>query len=362
MSDPDGETGALLRSAEEFTRNGLAAFGYVEAREIAAELIPNAVVSARAYGTSHTHFTGAVYDGRNRLLRSSLGFSEGPYTPLDPDEIAAERREGALRVKSAIYGGTLYYVLGHFLFETVARLWLGVDLARRRGRGDFPVIFHPWPGLDLDAFFANAMYRSVMEALGIRRRDVGLAHADILVGALHYPSPLSIYHEYLHPQMGPLFDYLGDELERRRGFLPRLTAPRAGRPARIFLSRGRWPANRRILNEAALEELFGAQGFAIVHPQEVGPARLVALLRGASVVASTDGSQAHLAVFCRPGTRMILIDTRPVPTQFAIAKLRDLSALHVPICTNGQWDPADRLVDVSPRMERLIAAALRAAP
>ena len=49
------------------------------------------------------------------------------------------------------------------------------------------------------------------------------------------------------------------------------------------------------------------------------------------VMVATDGSHAHLAAFCRPGTRVVLLDTRPVPTQFAIAKLRDFAAFHVPL-------------------------------
>jgi hypothetical protein len=355
----DVATAELVASARTFTAYGAEAFGYVEDREASIAVVPNALITARDYVDGPMRFTGAVYDGQNELVRSSLGFSEGDFTPLDPDRIAPERRDGAQPVRRAVYGGTLYSILGHFLFETVARLWHGVDFAPRYriGRGSLPVVFHPWPGQELSALLRNPLYRQILAALGIRPGDIVLATVDLKVETLYYPSPLSVYHVTLHPMMGIVLDHLVAQLQARRSALARLISRKPPR-TRIFLSRSRWAVHRRVSNEPALEALFRAQGFTIVHPQKLAPGELVELLQDAEIVASTDGSQAHLVAFCRPGTRTVLVDTRPVPTQFAIEKLRQLRGFHIPVYTNGLWNAETGAIEVSATLERLIAAVL----
>ena len=61
------------------------------------------------------------------------------------------------------------------------------------------------------------------------------------------------------------------------------------------------------------------------------PTALVDLFRSIDVAVATDGSHAHLTTFCRPGIRTIMLDTRPVPSQFAIATLKRFEAFHVPL-------------------------------
>ena len=349
----------LLETARVFGAYGTSSFGYVEDGEVSLGVIRNAVITTRDYVDGPMRFVGAVYDGQNRLVRSSLGFSEGDFTPLDPDEIAPERRHAARHIKRAIYGGTLYSILGHFLFETVARLWPGMDFASRLGigRGALPVIFHPWPGPHLAKFLRNPLYRQILGALAIRPRDIALATIDLSVETLYYPSPLSIYHATLHPMMGTVLDHLAEQLRPRSSSLAGML--RLGRPStRIFLSRNRWAVHRRVRNEAALEDVFRAQGFRILHPQGLSPGDLIATLQNAEIVASTDGSQAHLVAFCRPGTRTMLIDTRPVPTQFAIEKLRQLRGFHLPVYSNGLFDEQTGLLDLSP-FEELVATAIK---
>jgi capsular polysaccharide biosynthesis protein len=150
--------------------------------------------------------------------------------------------------------------------------------------------------------------------------------------------------------MSDVFDHLGAALGRADRLGPRLMPARAERAARVFLSRSRWRHEVRIANEAELEEMFRARGFAVVHPQDLPPHELVQTLQAAAVVAASDGTHAHLAAFCGPGTGMLLLDTRPVPTQVAIARMRGLRALHLPVYINpeGIWNEETRRLDPGP--------------
>ena len=351
------EADALLEATLASSRHWAARFGYVEERPVGLRLIPDALVTGRRYPVEG-ECLGAVYEPDGRLVKSSIRVSPGDVVAVDP-ETAPDVATGTRRVPRAIYGGILFLILGHFLFETVARLWLQVDaMARRGGRdGPLPVVLHPSPGFDLDVFMNTPFLRRSLEALGIQRHDLLLAEQDMRIDRLYYPDSLSIYHEYLHPQMGRVLDHVGDGLARPRWLTLRPPAKRHNE--RVFLSRRRWRPNARIANEADLENLFEERGFAIVHPERLRPAELVRRLRSTRLLAASDGSHAHLAAFCRPGTRMLVLDTRPVPTQFAIEKMRGFESLHIPLheTENELWDADSRKV-VPQRLALLIDTIL----
>lgn len=86
---------------------------------------------------------------------------------------------------------------------------------------------------------------------------------------------------------------------------------------RLYLSRRRVARpDRELANEAELERALEETGFRIVHPQELSFEDQVALYRGADTIVSHYGSALHVAaVFCRPGTRIVEIETRRSPDE-----------------------------------------------
>lgn len=304
--------------------------------------------------------TGAVHDGEGRLLRSSLRVLEGDRVPVDPEMAPVEDRAGARRVSRAVYGGSLYMALGHLLFETAPRLWPLMDLERRReGPDGVRVVFHAAPDFRLGSFNKRPMFRGLLAAFGIRPDDILIATEPLAIDLLYYPEPLAIYHDYMHPLMAEVFDHLVAELGRGGGLRGALLG-RQSRAKRVFLSRSRWPHDVRIANEGEIEGVFRERGFAVVHSQELAPPDLVRTLQAAEIVAASDGTHGHLVAFCRPGTRVLLIDTRPVPTQVAIEKVRGLRALHLPVYIDpeGIWDGDTRRVETG-RLAAFVDVALQ---
>lgn len=351
---------ALLRVAEEFTASIFAGYGLVESRDVHLRPIRNALITPRRF-PSAGEMTGAVHDGEGRLLRSSLRILAGSPLPVDPDIAPAADVAVARRLPAGLYGGTLYMALGHHLFETVSRLWPLMAFERRaQGARGARIIFHGSPGLHLGGFSRIAMLRESLAAFGIRRADILVVEEPLRVDVLHYPEPLSIYHEFMHPLMSELFDHLASELGRARGLAAALPSRKAA-AKRVFLSRSRWPHEVRITNEDELEATFRARGFATVHTQELSPHDLVRTLQAADTVAASDGTHGHLVAFCRPGTRTILLDTRLVPTQVAVEKVRRLRALHLPLYIDpeGIYDRESGRVDPG-RLGPFLDAALEA--
>ena len=312
---------AALDRAAVFTEECLARFGYVTHNDLRVRAVRDAAVTPRSYGPDRG-YTGAVYDAAGALIGESLRFNQGDINPVDPQSLPIGVRDVASRRALGIYAGPLFPILGHFLFETLARLW---PLALLSGDGGEPadILVHDWPGLDLPAFFDNPLYRELLSTLGVTPGRIVLADRPLAYETLLVADPASRYHVDLNVQMEHLLLFM------RRTLLGTDAPPLTG--DRLYLSRSRWGSNRRIANEPAIDEAMAARGYKIVYPETLAPADLVSALAGASIVVSFDGSHAHLAAFCEPDTATVLFDTRPVPTQIAIAKLRGFRIMHVPV-------------------------------
>lgn len=308
---------ALYRQALAYTAEGLRAYGYVTRTDLSCVAIRDATVTSRRYFPNGT-FVGAVYDGRGALVRSTLRYNQGDIVPVDTarlDDLSALSARTSPH-PAALYGGILFSsAMGHFLLESLARLW-----PLLWGGAAGPVLFHSWPGQDFAGFMANPLFRGVLGAFGLHAGNVELIEAPLRLDTLLVPMAASTYHLNLDQRMAAVFDLVS----------ARLAGPGGG-ARRVFLSRSKWGGRPRILNEDAIDALMAARGFEVTYPETLAPETLMATLRDAAVLVATDGSHAHLAAFCRPGIRTVLLDTRPVPSQFAIAVLRGFRAVHVPL-------------------------------
>ena len=326
---PEGRRGGaeIVETSLLFTAAQLARYGYVERRPLRIDRIDDALLTRRDYFPERK-MTGAVYDSAGRRFDRALRPPSIPddLVNVDPERIVRSASDRSKRYGRLLYGGTLFGTLGHFLVETLARLWPYVPGWSGEGRRP-RVVFHAWPDLAYPGFWRNPLYRAILGALGIRPKDLRLVHLrDLRADTLLCPSPASVLHETLHPAMGTVLDAVGDRLARQPLHARLLRRRGSDLPPRLFLSRSLWPSNRRIADESGLD---------------------------AEVVASADGSHAHLAAFCRPGTRILLLDARLVPTQFALAQLQRLRAFHVPLGPCGLLGPDLTIGDPAP-----LAAAL----
>gem|GEM_PF-172508 len=87
----------------------------------------------------------------------------------------------------------------------------------------------------------------------------------------------------------------------------------AATPERIFVSRlsrsKSAPGYRTLLNEEALAEAMREEGFAVVEPESLPFLEQVALFARARYVVGPGGAGLFNAVFCRPGTTVLTIES-----------------------------------------------------
>ena len=100
---------------------------------------------------------------------------------------------------------------------------------------------------------------------------------------------------------------------------------------------------RRLSNDAAVERRLARRGFAIVHPQHMNLVDQINAAAGADVVAGVDGSALHLSAFMRPGSRMLVLQTKRRRTIHFMNALMDVETISVP----ASGTPGAKRIDVS---------------
>jgi hypothetical protein len=129
---------------------------------------------------------------------------------------------------------------------------------------------------------------------------------------------------------------------------------------RLYISRiGHGDATksgRRMLNEPELARALASLGFEIVEPERLTAQQQIEAFSGASLVVGPAGSAMFNAVFCRPGTKLIDIESEP-HWMYAHAGLFASSELRYGIFV-GRVDDADAS-PVHRRWTVNIAALLR---
>jgi capsular polysaccharide biosynthesis protein len=79
-------------------------------------------------------------------------------------------------------------------------------------------------------------------------------------------------------------------------------------PERVYVSRSK-TGNRKLTNEAEVEDLFASLGFAIVHPQEMSVADQVTCFANARFLAGPNGSNLFQLAFQRKLERALVINS-----------------------------------------------------
>jgi capsular polysaccharide biosynthesis protein len=99
---------------------------------------------------------------------------------------------------------------------------------------------------------------------------------------------------------------------------------------KVYLSRT-WLENSRDFGEKQVERLFEKNGYHIVHPETLPVAQQVYLMAHCKKLATTVGSLSHSAVFCKPGTEVLLLDKAGYVNAYQemIDSAFQLKALHI---------------------------------
>ena len=205
-----------------------------------------------------------------------------------------------------VYGGRQVYHFGHFLIETLARLW-------------------PWrdglpPGATLvmqgdgtpDRWFAIPYVRAILGALGIGPARILHVDRPMRFDRLRVPGAAFLPGAAAHPAFVQLTRRIGERLVG-----PLTIAARDPRPA--FFAKTRLIGGvSHLHNEAALIEALARRGVAIVHPQEMSFAEHIRFMASRRVISGWVSSAHHVSLFAPPGGRFAMLAPQHPNSNFAL--------------------------------------------
>jgi hypothetical protein len=194
-----------------------------------------------------------------------------------------------------IFGGRVNLHFGHFLLETLPRLW---SIARA-GLGGRKVLYQS--GFALSDWYNRPFVKPCFEALRIRESDIVQCTGPEIVRDVLVPLPCVQQNSWIHRDAArSLFKKIGTEL---------LTGDDdAINEVPVYLSKTRYKQKGTgIINEIDLEENLAKLGVEIIYPETLSLADQIRIFRNRKTIIGALGSAFHTAAFAQPAGRQIIL-------------------------------------------------------
>lgn len=209
----------------------------------------------------------------------------------------------------AVFLGNAYHHFGHFIIEHLNRAW-GI---RQCPNKQIKYVF-----IDNKNIGAKSWLFDFMKMMGIAQDDVLVLNKTMKFRRVFVPSQsfnnsgMWWANEFLIP-----FDVMRDNVS-------------AGEYGdKIYVSRARLQGEMKTYNEEQVQKIFEKNGFKIIYPETMPLSEQVATVGNAHVLAGCAGTALHLAIFMKPGGRVIQLNrTQSIKDsgvlQYRMCQMRDL--------------------------------------
>ncbi len=230
---------------------------------------------------------GAVVESTvTRMMPEGRASNQEPLSDRAWADVAETLPDG-----DYLYGGAVEGHFGHFLIETLARLWPLAD-------GGLP------PGCKLvmhgdgspAVWFERPYVREIFAALGVAPERIVHVDRPLRIGRMSMPAVGIRLQAFAHPAYARLCHVIGARL---------VPTPAAidDRPA--YLAKTRLSGGvSGVTQEEPLIETLAAAGVDIIHPQELSFTDQIALFAGRRVIAGTASSAQHVSLFTPRAARL----------------------------------------------------------
>ena len=187
---------------------------------------------------------------------------------------------------TVIYGGILFDHFGHFLTESVSRLWYICEHTAENIRIAFLPLKNQKPSPQIYEFF---------ELLGIKREQIILIDRPTRFPKIVVPDTTSVFCGYYTDKFMMPYRTVSERVEPKN-------------EEKIYLSRRKFKGGITIYGEDRLEDAFKKNGFKVLYPERLSLKEQIAYVKGAREIACVMGTAAHLCLFAKEHTKMIVLE------------------------------------------------------
>ena len=248
---------------------------------------------------------GQVYD-ENLRIREDLIFEDTGFCA----QCVHGTSDGMKAIyPRALYGGYIRHKWGHFITESIARMW-ALDFL---GSANYErIVFF---SDNNENTFPEGNFRQIFQLLGIEDK-VEILDDEVFVEELIIPE-LGYEHDryYTDCQAGVYRKITVNALMRN----PSIELPVSGK---LFLSRVGIPgATRNAINLENLEMYFKKNGFKIVSPERLSLIDLIHIMNRCDALATIEGTLAHNYVFVQQpeAKRLIILERHAWINEFQVS-------------------------------------------
>ena len=198
------------------------------------------------------------------------------------------------KMDKAIYGGVLFWTqYGHFLTETLSRLWFILCAPAFDKLKDIPILFRLAGPFDqrrnLENIFAPA--KIILKQLGIYENII-IVQAPLLVENMLIPDAVILNNRKVNEMYCAFTKKIGELI------LSYYSSSHSWKDKQIYLSRSKLPDfTRRLANEEKLEQILKGHGYEIVHPETMPFSDQVRMFYEAREIVGPAGSAFHTLPF-----------------------------------------------------------------
>ena len=184
--------------------------------------------------------------------------------------------------------GNAYPHFGHFIIEHLNRAW-GLEKCPRE---NVKYVF-----VDNKNIGAKSWLFDFMEMLGIARHDVIILNQSMQFKRVFIPTQsFNNSGKWWARQFVIPFDKMRENVRADKVW------------DKVYVSRAKLPENMRTYGEEAVQRIFEKNGFHVIYPETLPLAQQVATIGNARVLAGCAGTALHLALFMKPGGRVIQLN------------------------------------------------------
>jgi hypothetical protein len=285
-------------------------------------------------------FYGGLYRQDGSYIPSS-GLVTGGKVVVGGDKLPEGTIAKIITGKS-LYLGVCHYHFGHFLVETLSRLWF----LNPKEITEFDHIIL----LPLNNHIPHFVY-DLFDLLGVANR-IFVVEEPVLLENVWLPEPAIVYPTIVHQHIKNIWLLFADLTETKKSQQPLYIS-------RTLLSPGH---HRVIIGENYLEAALARQGIRIYHPQLHSIANQISTLSEHQTIVGFAGSALHSLILAGGRKKIITYSNRPIPQVFLLLdKVMDNQANYINARRKSLTGLASMATGFAPQLidPRIILKALK---
>ena len=234
---------------------------------------------------------GGCLDANDSLVEESTVYSAfgGKYS-YDNEEVE-------IIEDSIIYIPIIPKHWGHFLIDTVSRLWVFLD--QNYPTDNMRVFYNSW-GFENNEISGN--YKRFLELMGIYERMEPVDHC-IRAKEIWIPSYSMSFSKTYHPCYKTIFDYVTQRAMKTDSI------KNLKKYKNIYFSRTQLATSKmKEIGEMDLENIFKANGFKILYPEKMSLEEQIFYFQTSDIVCAMSGTIMHNIGFADESTKLFILN------------------------------------------------------